>query len=73
MDQRRLPRTLVDLELRGCPIDGRQLLEVVGALLAGRKPNFQKFRMQAKKELEKYVDGCDKDLNAPPSMRRKKK
>ena len=28
----------VDLELRGCPIDGRQLLEVVGALLAGRKP-----------------------------------
>jgi coenzyme F420-reducing hydrogenase gamma subunit len=29
----------VDLELRGCPIDRRQLLEVVGALLAGRKPN----------------------------------
>ena len=28
----------VDLELRGCPIDGRQLLEVIGALLAGRKP-----------------------------------
>jgi coenzyme F420-reducing hydrogenase gamma subunit len=29
----------VDLELRGCPIDRRQLLEVVAALLAGRKPN----------------------------------
>jgi coenzyme F420-reducing hydrogenase gamma subunit len=29
----------VDLELRGCPIDRRQLLEVVTALLAGRKPN----------------------------------
>jgi naphthoate synthase len=43
------------------------------AFLAGRKPNFQKFRMQAKKELEKYVDGCERDLNAPPSMRRKKR
>ena len=28
----------VDLELRGCPISKEQLLEVVGALLAGRKP-----------------------------------
>jgi coenzyme F420-reducing hydrogenase gamma subunit len=28
----------VDLELRGCPIDKGQLLEVIGALLAGRKP-----------------------------------
>jgi coenzyme F420-reducing hydrogenase gamma subunit len=29
----------VDLELRGCPIDKRQLLEVVTALLSERKPN----------------------------------
>ena len=29
----------VDFELRGCPIDRRQLLEVLGALLAGRKPD----------------------------------
>jgi coenzyme F420-reducing hydrogenase gamma subunit len=29
----------VDLELRGCPIDRNQLLELVTALLAGRKPN----------------------------------
>ena len=29
----------VDVELRGCPIDGRQLLELIGALLAGRRPN----------------------------------
>lgn len=29
----------VDLELRGCPIDKRQLLEVVTAYLAGRKPD----------------------------------
>ncbi len=28
----------VDLELRGCPIDKGQLLEVIGAFLAGRKP-----------------------------------
>ncbi len=29
----------VDFELRGCPIDKRQLLEVIAALLAGRRPN----------------------------------
>ncbi|UCG53276.1 MAG: oxidoreductase [Candidatus Latescibacterota bacterium] len=29
----------VDFELRGCPINKIQLLEVIGALLAGRKPN----------------------------------
>lgn len=29
----------VDYELRGCPIDRRQLLEVVSAFLAGRKPS----------------------------------
>ena len=29
----------VDYELRGCPIDRRQLLEVLSAFLIGRKPN----------------------------------
>jgi sulfhydrogenase subunit delta len=29
----------VDFELRGCPIDKRQLLEVITAHLAGRRPN----------------------------------
>ncbi len=29
----------VDFELRGCPINKAQLLEVISALLAGRKPN----------------------------------
>jgi len=29
----------VDLELRGCPIDRRQLLDTLTALLAGRRPN----------------------------------
>jgi coenzyme F420-reducing hydrogenase gamma subunit len=28
----------VDLELRGCPVDKRQLLEVIAAVLAGRRP-----------------------------------
>lgn len=28
----------VDFELRGCPINGRQLVEVLAALLAGRRP-----------------------------------
>ncbi len=28
----------VDFELRGCPVDKRQLLELLAALLAGRKP-----------------------------------
>lgn len=29
----------VDFELRGCPINKHQLLEVIGAFLAGRRPN----------------------------------
>ncbi len=29
----------VDFELRGCPIDKRQLLEVIGAFINGRKPS----------------------------------
>jgi sulfhydrogenase subunit delta len=29
----------VDFELQGCPIDKRQLLEVISAFLAGRRPN----------------------------------
>ena len=29
----------VDLELRGCPIDKRQLLEVIAAFLVGRRPD----------------------------------
>ena len=29
----------VDFELRGCPINKQQLLEVISAFLAGRRPN----------------------------------
>jgi hypothetical protein len=43
--------------------------EGMDAFLAGRKPDFQKFRMRDKKELERYVQGYESDENAPPSMR----
>lgn len=33
----------VDFELRGCPIDKRQLLEVIGAYLAGRNPSIPSY------------------------------
>ena len=45
--------------------------EGMNAFLAGRKPDFQKFRMRDKKMLQQYVEGCANDLNAPPSMRKK--
>ena len=44
-------------------------LEGMNAFLENRKPDFQKFRMRNKKELDEYLDGCAKDLNAPPHMR----
>ena len=45
-------------------------LEGMNAFLEGRKPDFQKFRMRNKRELEAYLDACANDLNAPPSMRK---
>jgi len=45
-------------------------LEGMSAFLENRKPDFQKFRMRNKQELEAYLDGCADDLNAPPSMRK---
>jgi dihydroxynaphthoic acid synthetase len=45
-------------------------LEGMNAFLQGRKPDFQKFRMRNKQELEAYLEGCARDLNAPPSMRK---
>jgi len=47
--------------------------EGMNAFLAGRKPNFQQFRMRDKRELAKYMDGFHRDLNEPPYMRKKKK
>ncbi len=46
--------------------------EGMNAFLEKRKPNFQKFRMRDKKMLADYLAGNERDLNAPPSMRKKK-
>ena len=46
--------------------------EGMNAFLQTRKPAFQKFRMRDKKMLAQYLDGNARDLNAPPSMRKKK-
>ena len=46
-------------------------LEGMNAFLKGRPPNFQKFRMRNKRELETYLDGCARNLNEPPAMRKK--
>jgi naphthoate synthase len=43
----------------------------MNAFLAGRAPDFQKFRQKAKRELDGYLRGLEKDLNTPPDMRRK--
>jgi len=45
-------------------------LEGMKAFVEGRKPDFHKFRMRSKQELEAYLEGAAEDLNAPPSMRR---
>jgi dihydroxynaphthoic acid synthetase len=45
-------------------------LEGMNAFLEGRKPDFNKFRMRNKAEMEEYLDGCEADLNTPPSMRK---
>ena len=47
--------------------------EGMNAFLAGRKPNFNQFRQRDKREMVRYLDGCEKNLNEPPYMRRKKK
>lgn len=44
--------------------------EGMSAFLAGRKPDFDKFRERDRKALAEYVEGCARDLNAPPSMRK---
>jgi naphthoate synthase len=45
-------------------------LEGMNAFLESRKPDFQKFRLRNKRALEEYLDGFERDLNAPPSMRK---
>jgi dihydroxynaphthoic acid synthetase len=47
--------------------------EGMGAFIEGRRPDFNQFRLRDKRELARYLDGCERDLNAPPSMRKKRK
>jgi naphthoate synthase len=41
----------------------------MNAFLEGRKPDFQKFRLENKAALADYMDGFHKNLNAAPDMR----
>lgn len=45
----------VDFELRGCPIDKRQLLEVINAFLNGRRPTIPTHSVCAECKLEGHV------------------
>src|SRR3970040_1447199 len=45
--------------------------EGMNAFLAGRPPDFQRFRLRAKRELDGYLRGLAKNLNEPPVMRQK--
>jgi naphthoate synthase len=47
-------------------------IEGMNAFLEGRTPRFQEFRMRNKREMDRYLAGNQRDLNAPPSMRRKR-
>jgi dihydroxynaphthoic acid synthetase len=44
-------------------------LEGMNAFLEGRKPDFNKFRMRNRAEMDDYLAGYDANLNTPPSMR----
>ncbi|OGL29221.1 MAG: hypothetical protein A3G44_04565 [Candidatus Rokubacteria bacterium RIFCSPLOWO2_12_FULL_73_47] len=45
--------------------------EGMDAFLAGRPPDFNKFRARDRKALTEYLHGFARDLNASPAMRRK--
>jgi dihydroxynaphthoic acid synthetase len=47
--------------------------EGMDAFLAGRAPDFNKFRKRDQKVLAEYLDGYERDMNAPPAMRRKRR
>jgi 1,4-dihydroxy-2-naphthoyl-CoA synthase len=47
--------------------------EGMNAFLAGRTPDFNKFRRRDQRALAEYLDGYERDLNAPPDMRRKRR
>ena len=47
-------------------------LEGMNAFLEDRKPDFRGFRLRNKREMENYLAGNERNLNAPPSMRGKR-
>jgi dihydroxynaphthoic acid synthetase len=47
--------------------------EGMNAFLAGRTPDFNKFRKRDQKVLAEYLDGYERDMNAPPALRRKRR
>jgi len=47
--------------------------EGMNAFLAGRTPDFNRFRKRDQKALAEYLDGCERDLNASPALRRKRR
>ncbi len=57
------------MELLAMVWGSEECLEGMNAFQEGRKPDFQKFRLRNKAELENYVDGFNKNLNSPPHMR----
>jgi enoyl-CoA hydratase/carnithine racemase len=47
--------------------------EGMNAFLAGRAPDFNRFRKRDQRALAEYLDGCARDLNTPPAMRQKRR
>ncbi len=61
------------MELLGHVWGSEEAREGMNAFLAGRAPNFNRFRRRDQKALAEYLDGCERDLNAAPAMRRKRR
>ena len=68
-----VPKNDVRVQIPGCAYNRTFISEEapategVGAIKPGRR-----FKMNAKKELERYLEGNERDENAPPSMRGKR-
>jgi coenzyme F420-reducing hydrogenase gamma subunit len=56
----------VDFELRGCPIDKHQLLEVVAAFLQGRRPNIPEYSVCV--ECKRKATTCVMVANGTPCL-----
>jgi len=52
---------------------GRRRLCTRRSSLAGRAPDFNKLRKRDQKVLAEYLDGYERDMNAPQALRRKRR